>query len=336
LGKEEMKRICVIGAGAWGTAMAAVLAEKSKRRVYLVGHDDAYVKQMAKKRENPKFLPGYKFHDAIEITTDGAMAIADAQLILSGVPSKYLRSTWSELGPLAPKGAPIVSLTKGIENKTFRRSTEIIREYVGRKNQVTCLSGPSHAEEVAKGLPTTVTIATPNLKLAAILQKEISTPTFRAYTNRDLFGVEFSGAMKNVIALAAGINDGLGFGDNTKSALLTRGLAEIITLGCAMGAKRKTFYGMAGVGDLITTAFSPFGRNRAVGERLGKGETLEDILATSAHVAEGVETTRSVYNLAKGMKIEMPITSEVFQVLFKKKDPRTAVSRLMTRRYKGE
>lgn len=331
-----MKRICVIGAGGWGTAMAAVLAEKTKRRVYLVGHDEAYVKKMAKTRKNPKFLPGYVLHDAIEVTTDAAMAIADAELILSGIPSKYLRKTWDVLGPLAPKGTPIVSLTKGIENKTFKRSTEIIREYVGRKNPVTCLSGPSHAEEVAKGLPTTVTIATPNLELAAKLQKEISTPSFRAYTNRDLFGVEFSGAMKNVIALAAGINDGLGFGDNTKSALLTRGLAEIISLGCAMGATRKTFYGMAGVGDLITTAFSPFGRNRAVGERIGKGESLEQILASSPHVAEGVETTRSVYNLANEMKIDMPITGEVYRVLFKNKDPKAAVSHLMTRQYKGE
>ena len=331
-----MRTICVVGAGGWGTAMAAVMAEKTRRQVYLVGHEAGQVDAMKKKRENRGFLPGYRLHRNIRPTLDGEEAIQEADLILSAVPTKYLRSTWEALASLTRRGVAIVSLTKGIENKTFLRPTEIIREYVGRRNPVACLSGPSHAEEVARGLPTTVTIAASNRALMEVLQKEISTPFFRVYTNRDLFGVEFSGAMKNVIALAAGINDGLGFGDNTKSALLTRGLAEIISLGSALGAKRKTFYGMAGVGDLITTAFSPFGRNRAVGERIGRGETLNEILASSLTVAEGVGTTRSVYNLARKLKIDMPITQEVYKVLFRKKDPRKAVSQLMTRRYKGE
>ncbi len=331
-----MKTICVIGAGGWGTAMAAIMAEKPNRRILLVGHDELYVKKMQKKRENTIFLPGYKFHPSFEITTDAEGSIQEADTILSAVPTKYLRKTWEELGHLAPKGIPIVSLTKGIENKSFLRPTEVIKEYVGRKNPVVCLSGPSHAEEVAKMLPTTVTISSHNKALNQRLQKEISTPSFRAYTNEDLFGVEFSGALKNIIALAAGITDGLGFGDNTKSALLTRGLAEIISLGCALGAKRKTFYGMAGVGDLMTTAFSPFGRNRAVGERLGRGETLQDILGETPKVAEGVGTTRSVFNLAKKKSIDMPITTQVYHVLFRNKDPRKAVTHLMTRRYKGE
>lgn len=204
------------------------------------------------------------------------------------------------------------------------------------RNPVAVLSGPSHAEEVARGMPTTVTIACSRKELGESLRKEFSSPRFRVYTNKDLFGVEFSGAMKNVIALAAGIVDGLGFGDNTKAALLTRGLAEIVKLGTAMGAKRKTFYGMAGVGDLITTAFSPFGRNRAVGERIGRGETLEQILATTKKVAEGVGTTRAVHELSRKLDIEMPITTEVYRVLFKAKDPRVALTQLMTRKGKDE
>lgn len=328
------KKIAVIGAGGWGTAVGGLLADKG-HEVVLVAHDPEHLAEMKKKRENVTFLSGYRLPDSIELTLDGAASLEGADIVVSAVPTKYLRTTWEPLAPQVPKKAPIVSLTKGIEVKTFRRPTEIIHEFLPR-HPVAVLSGPSHAEEVAKGMPTTVTIACTNKELGERLRREFSTPRFRVYTNKDLFGVEFSGAMKNVIALAAGIVDGLGFGDNTKSALLTRGLAEIVTLGTELGARRKTFYGMAGIGDLITTAFSPHGRNRAVGERIGKGETLEQILASTKKVAEGVGTTRAVRELARKMDIEMPITTEVFRVLFKGKDPRVALTQLMTRKGKDE
>ncbi|MCB9833397.1 MAG: NAD(P)-dependent glycerol-3-phosphate dehydrogenase [Planctomycetes bacterium] len=328
------KRIAVIGAGGWGTAVAGVLADKG-HEVELVAHDPEHLREMIERRENVTFLPGYRIPEPIRLGLDGSAALRGADIVVSAVPTKYLRTTWSVLAAATPKRAPVVSLTKGIETKTFLRASEIIHEYLPR-NPVAVLSGPSHAEEVAQGMPTTVTIASRGRELGESLQRAFSTARFRVYTNKDLFGVEFSGAMKNVIALAAGIVDGLGFGDNTKSALLTRGLAEIVALGTALGAKRKTFYGMAGVGDLITTAFSPHGRNRAVGERIGRGETLEAILATSKKVAEGVGTTRAVHDLARTMKIEMPITTEVFRVLFKDKDPRLALTQLMTRKGKDE
>ena len=328
------KKVAVIGAGGWGTATAGLLAEKGMQ-VIMVSHNADHLKTLQTKRESLPFLPGYKLPKNLEVTLDGHDALAKAELVLSAVPTKYLRKTWNNLGPAVAPRIPIVSLSKGIENKTFQRPSEIIAEYVS-DNPVAVLSGPSHAEEVAKHMPTTVAIAAKNSLVAAQLQEDFATPNFRVYTNSDLFGVEFGGAMKNVVSLAAGMVDGLGFGDNTKAALLTRGLNEIITLGCALGAKRKTFYGMSGVGDLITTAFSPFGRNRAVGERIGKGETLTEILASTQKVAEGIWTTKSIHNLAKKMGIEMPITTEVYRVLFRRKDPRRAVTQLMMRAGKGE
>ena len=249
--------------------------------------------------------------------------------------SSDVRRTWNRLARHLPEGVPITSLTKGIENKTFMRPTEILAEYAP-DHRLAVLSGPSHAEEVARMMPTTVTVASSSRALCRELQELCSTPTFRVYTNSDVLGVEIGAAMKNVVAIAAGIVDGLGFGDNTKAALLTRGLAEIQALGLALGARKKTFHGMAGIGDLITTAFSPHGRNRAVGERIGKGEKLADIIASTPKVAEGVGTTRSVHNLARRLEVEMPITTEVWRVLFRGKDPRKAVTELMLRKGKNE
>ncbi|MCA9319475.1 MAG: NAD(P)-dependent glycerol-3-phosphate dehydrogenase [Planctomycetes bacterium] len=329
-----MTKFAVIGAGGWGTAMAILLAQRS-HEVTLLGHDDAHVSAFCTSRTNLPFLPGCRVPEEVLITTDAKRALEGAEHVLSVVPSSYLRKTWEKLAELVPEGASITSLTKGIENGTSKRPTEIIAEYAAG-HDLAVLSGPSHAEEAARFMPTTVTIAAKKSRLARRLQSEMGTESLRVYTNADVIGVELGGAMKNVIALAAGIVDGLGFGDNTKAALLTRGLSEIITFGHALGAKVKTFHGLAGIGDLITTAFSPHGRNRAVGERIGRGEKLDEILASTPKVAEGVPTTRSAHDLAKKLGIEMPITTEVYRVLFKNKDPRRAVTELMTRQGKDE
>lgn len=330
----KLERIAVIGAGGWGTAVAGILAEKGLD-VVMVGHDDAYVKRMTRTRKNTKFLPGYHIPDSVEMTTDGAAAVADCDVALSVVPTRWVRETWKELGPLTRRRAPIVSLTKGVENRTLLRPSEIIHD-LAPGHTVAVLTGPSHAEEVVHGQPTTVTVGARSKALSRDLRTLFTTATFRAYSSTDVIGLELGGAVKNVIALAAGMLDGLGCGDNTKSALLTRGLAEIVELGCAMGARRKTFYGMAGVGDLITTAISPFGRNRAVGERIGKGEKLDDILASMEMVCEGVGTTKSVVALAKRHEVEMPITREVHRVLFRGKDPKKALADLMLRATRDE
>ncbi len=327
-------RYAIIGAGSWGTAVARLLAEKGLD-VTMVGHDRASVDAINADRENAKFLPGFALPENLVVTTDAAVALESADIALSVVPTRWVRRTWRQLQRLVRPGLPLISLTKGIENKTLLRPTEILKNLCPR-SPVACLSGPSHAEEVARNMPTTVTVASGNRRLREMAQADLSTAVFRVYTNTDVLGVELGGAMKNVIALAAGMVDGLGFGDNTKAALLTRGLAEMSELGRAMGARRNTFMGMAGVGDLITTAFSPFGRNRAVGERLGRGETLKEILDSMVMVVEGVGTTRSLNTLANRMNVEMPITRQVHLILSRGKDPRRAVTELMNRRQRGE
>jgi glycerol-3-phosphate dehydrogenase (NAD(P)+) len=234
-----------------------------------------------------------------------------------------------------PQDTPLVSLVKGLENHTFRRPTEIALEVLGPRS-VAVLSGPSHAEEVARGLPTTLVAASEDLPLARSIQQAFSTERFRVYTNLDLVGVELAAALKNVIGIAAGINDGLGFGDNSKSALLTRGLAEMARFGVALGARADTFWGLAGMGDLITTCISKHGRNRAIGERLARGERLSDIQASTAMVAEGVFTARSVYEKSQRMGLPMPISTEVYRVLYEQKNPRAAVNDLMLRELRSE
>lgn len=328
------RKIAVIGAGGWGTATGGLLAEKGFE-VSLLGHDQDHIATLLKTRQNDRFLEGYRFPESLHPTLDADACLGGADTILSVVPTKYLRKTWKRLAPRVGPKIPIVSLTKGIENKTFLRPTEIIAEYLPQ-NPLAVLSGPSHAEEVARKLPTTVTIAARSKKVATQLQEDFGTESFRAYRNTDVFGVEFGGAMKNVVAIAAGVLDGLELGDNTKAALLTRGLAEIVDLGTHLGARRATLYGMSGMGDLITTAFSPFGRNRALGERIGRGEKLADILADSVKVAEGVGTTKSVHALAKQEGIEMPITEQVYLALFRNKRPENAIRDLMSRAWRAE
>jgi glycerol-3-phosphate dehydrogenase (NAD(P)+) len=254
---------------------------------------------------------------------------------VAAIPTAFLRETLAGMAAEVPPGVPALSVVKGIEQGTFARPSEVIVQTLGPR-PVAVLSGPSHAEEIAKGLPASVVVASDDEALAARVRDALNGPTFRVYTNDDVLGVEMSGAMKNILGVAAGICDGLGFGDNAKAALLTRGLVEIARFSCDMGAKPSTFLGLAGVGDVITTCYSPFGRNRAVGMKIGRGATLAEALAGMADVAEGVTTARSVHALARSRGVAMPITDEVYRILHENKPPRAAVTDLMLRLPKVE
>lgn len=327
--------ILVIGDGAWGTTLASLLSRKGNA-VTLWGAFPAYAAEVARTRENVKFLPGVAIPEAVRIVSRDAGPLRPFDLAVAAVPTQFLRATLkASAAQFGPGIAGIVSVAKGIENETLERPSEILRDVLAPA-RLAVLSGPSHAEEVARDLPTTVVAASADEAFSREVQQTFSTERFRVYTSRDVIGVELAGALKNVIAIAAGICDGLGFGDNSKSALLTRGLVEIARLGEAMGAKRSTFAGLAGMGDLITTCYSPFGRNLAVGRAVGKGEKLADVLARMEMVAEGVPTTRSARALAAKQNIVMPITEEVYRMLFENKSPKRAVSDLMQRDLRPE
>jgi glycerol-3-phosphate dehydrogenase (NAD(P)+) len=327
-------RFAVLGSGAWGTAISMILAQNPAHRVALWSARPEHTAWHAQ-RENARLLPGVAIPASILLTTDIAQAAEAADLLIAAVPTAFLRSTLERIAPALPKETPLLSLAKGLENSTFRRPTEIALEVLGAR-AVAVLSGPSHAEEVARGLPTTLVAASDDLALARSVQQWFSTGRFRVYTNLDLVGVELAGALKNVIGIAAGISDGLGLGDNSKSALLTRGLAEMARFGVALAANAQTFWGLAGMGDLITTCISRHGRNRAVGERLGKGEKLAAIQASTSMIAEGVFTARSVFEKSRQTGIPMPISSEVYRVLYEDKNPRDAVNDLMVRELRSE
>jgi len=313
-----------------GTACAIVLAEKPEQRVSLWARNADHASEMVKTRENKRLLPGITIPDSIEVTSDISAAVADSDLLVMAVPTAFLRNCLSEISADLTDDRPVVSVIKGIENETFQRPSEIIGEVLGSR-AVVSLSGPSHAEEITRRLPASVVAASGDLALARRVQQTFTTDRFRVYTNIDIIGVELAAALKNVIAIAAGICDGLGYGDNAKSALMTRGLVEMTRFGTSLGAEAQTFTGLAGMGDLITTCASPYSRNRKVGERLGAGETLEEILESMDAVAEGVWTTRSVHELAEQRGIEMPITAEVFSVLFEDKQAAEATNSLMMR-----
>lgn len=325
----------ILGAGGWGTAVAMVLAQNPHHRVTLWCARPEHAGPLLQQRENVRFLPGVAIPESIQLTTDIEAAVRGADLLVTAIPTIYLRDTLVRVAAQVPQSCPILSLTKGLEISTFLRPTEIIAQVLGER-RLAVLSGPSHAEEVARGLPTTLVAASEDFELARWVQRRFSTERFRVYTNLDLVGVELAGALKNIISIAAGINDGLGFGDNAKSALLTRGLAEMARFGVALGAEQPTFWGLAGMGDLITTCISRHGRNRQVGLRIGQGEKLADILTGMTMVAEGVFTARSVHEKAAHMGIAMPITNEVYRMLYENKDPRRAVTDLMLREPKGE
>ncbi len=331
---NKQEKILILGTGGWGTALSILLHNKGFK-VTLWGSTPDYVEFLKKNRENTKYLQGIQIPTDLNITSNIDDAQSKVNLIVAAIPTPYVRKIIKNLKNHYIPGTPIVSVTKGIENETLMRGSEIIRDILG-KQPIALLLGPSHAEEVARRLPTTVVVASEDMKLAKEVQNIFMTNRFRVYTNTDVTGVELGASVKNVIAIAAGICDGLGFGNNSKSALITRGLAEIIRLGVAMGGQRDTFSGLTGLGDLITTCVSPYGRNRSVGEQIAKGKKLTQILEEMDQVAEGILTTKSVYKLANKFNAEMPITREIYNVLFENKDPMKAVNELMVRDPKSE
>jgi glycerol-3-phosphate dehydrogenase (NAD(P)+) len=293
--------------------------------------------EMARRRENVRFLPGVKLPDALEVSADDAAAVAGADFALAAVPSQFIRPVWRRLASHVPAGLPICSLAKGIENHTLLRPTQVLADVLSASRPpLAALSGPSIAPEVAQRLPATVAVASADAALAETVQSAISRPYFRAYTNPDLVGLELAGATKNIIAIAAGILDGIGAGANAKAALLTRGLAEISRLGVALGARPETFAGLGGMGDLVTTCFSPIGRNRSFGEAVGRGATVQQALAAAHGVVEGVATTASVVELARREGVEMPLTEAAYEVLFGGRGAREAIIGLMARPLKAE
>ncbi len=350
------ENISIIGDGGMATVIAILLCGKREDsiqrsadtktnalrdtryaiRVRMWGYDRRQLADIEKSRENKKFLPGYKLPEAVVFEPADEKITAGADLLVSAIPCQYMRSVWNRLKNYVPEDVPIVSVTKGIENGTLLRPTQIISDVLGEKLKTAVLSGPTIADELARELPATACVACSDESLAKDIQHIFNCPWLRVYTNTDIVGVELASACKNIIAIAAGIIDGVGAGDNTKAALLTRGLAEITRLGVAMGAKPQTFAGLAGLGDLVTTCISPKGRNRSFGERIGKGQTVEQAQSATESVVEGITTCKSVVALADRYSIEMPITQAVYEVLFEDKPVQTAIVDLMTRRLKAE
>ena len=334
----EAGKIAVIGAGSWGTALAILLANKGLE-VALWGRDAAAMNAMQAARENVKYLPGHHFPQNLAATADPARAAERADCALMVVPSHGYRAVFRGFLPHLPANIPVVSATKGIENESLHSMTQVMAEEsaaVGKTVDLAVLSGPSFAEETAAGQPTAVTVACADGERAAALQRLFSFERFRVYSSTDVTGLEISGAMKNVIAIGAGIAEGLGYGLNARAALITRGLAEITRLGLALGADARTFAGLSGLGDLVLTCTGALSRNRAVGLKLGAGKRLNDILAEMRMVAEGVKTTRSCRQLANQHGVDMPILEQTHAVLYEGKGCGDAVAELLGRDLKGE
>lgn len=330
-----MQRITILGSGSMSTACAILLASQPGVQITLWGRDAGRIAEIRQSRENTRLLPGARIPDCVEITHDPDLACRGADCYIVGIPTQFLREGLRPLRDFIEPGRPLISVVKGIENASLLRPSQILEaELPG--HPVVALSGPSHAEEVAHRMPSSVVLGGHDVTLLKQVQQLFATDRFRVYTNTDIIGVELGGALKNVIAIAAGIGDGLGYGDNAKAALITRGIVEMTRFGVSSGAQEKTFAGLAGLGDLMTTCFSPFGRNRAVGVRLGRGETLTQILSSMNAVAEGVQTSRSVCDLARQIGIEMPITQQVFRVLFEGLSPRDGTDALMRRPARDE
>lgn len=323
-------KITILGSGGMATACAVLLAEHAGEMVSIWTRTAKRARELTDDRENRRLLPGVPIPAAVEVTSAINEAVEGAELLVVAIPTKFLRETLAPISAQVGQNMPMVSVAKGLEVGTLMRPSQIIADVLGPRD-VVALGGPSHAEEIARGLPASVVAASPNMELARRVQSLFNTDRFRVYTNLDIVGVELAGAIKNVIAIAAGICDGLGFGDNAKSALVTRGLVEMIRFGTALGAEAATFSGLAGIGDLMTTCFSGFSRNRHVGQCLGQGQPLANIVAEMNGVAEGVTTTRGVFDLSARKGIEMPITAEVYAVLFEGKPPRETTAALMLR-----
>lgn len=327
--------ITILGDGGWGTTLAIILSQKGFK-VTLWGAFPEYSTYLNRKRINTKFLPGITIPKNVEITSNLACAFLDKDIVIFAIPSQHLRSVLRKIKKLKfNRKALYVSVIKGIEIATLQRMSEVIKDELGNI-RLAVLSGPTIAHEVALGIPTTAVVAAHDKQLRKTIQSVFMTNKFRIYTNPDVVGVELGGSLKNVIAIACGACDGLGFGANTKAAILSRGLAEISRLGQAMGAKISTFSGLSGLGDLVTTCISPFSRNRSLGEAIGKGSSLKQVEAHMQMVAEGVPTAKSAYSLSRKYKVAMPITKEVYAVLYQNKSPLKAVKDLMTRAKKEE
>jgi glycerol-3-phosphate dehydrogenase (NAD(P)+) len=334
--------IAILGAGSWAIALSVLLHKRSPT-VAMWEYNPAEARALAETRELPKKLPGILVPAEVKVTSDIAEAVNCAEIVVCAVPSQTMRSTMKHLAASVERTrldaiTGFVIVAKGIETTTLKLMSDVLVEEIPglRNDRIVVLSGPSHAEEVSRNIPTTVVAASENSALALSIQETFSTESFRVYTNPDMRGVELSGSVKNVIAIAAGMCDGLGFGDNTKGALLTRGIAEMMRLGQKLNAHPSTFSGLAGIGDLITTCISRHSRNRKMGELIASGLTREQALGQMTMVAEGVETTRSVYQLSQKLGIEMPITREVYKTLFENKNARAAARDLMSRESKPE
>lgn len=329
-----MAKISVLGSGSWGLALALLL-HNNGHEVLLWSARPENARKLREKRENPDRLPGVRLPDEIDVLTDMERALKDVDVTVLAVASPYIRSTAHKMAPFVCKDQKIVNVAKGIEEKTLKTLSEVIEEEIPQGN-VAVLSGPSHAEEVGRGLPTTCVISAHSQETAEYLQSIFMSPVFRVYTTPDILGVEIGGALKNVIALAAGTADGLGYGDNTKAALITRGITEIGRLGKKMGAQMETFYGLSGIGDLIVTCASKHSRNRKAGYLIGQGYTMEEAMKEVQMVVEGVYSARAARELAEKYEVEMPIITEVNRVLFEGKSAAEAVMDLMLRDKKVE
>lgn len=328
-----MADISIIGSGGWGTAIAVMLA-KNGHSVTLWSYTDEESAALAKYHENKPYLPGVKIPDGIRFTSDISDCSA-ADIIITATPSHAMRNTAKSLAPYAKQGQLILNISKGLEEDTHFTMSQILRCELPQC-EIAVMSGPSHAEEVSRGIPTTNVVAAANEDTANYIQDIIMNPLFRVYTNSDMIGVELGGALKNVIALCAGVSDGLGLGDNTKAALMTRGIVEIARLGTAMGAKAETFNGLSGIGDLIVTCTSMHSRNRRAGILIGKGKTCEEACAEVKMVVEGVRTCRAAKELADKLGVEMPIVNQAYSVLFKGSSASDAIASLMQRSKKHE
>ncbi len=353
-----MSRIAILGSGAWGTALALSLHRRGGHQIALWAHSPEFAQQILDAGENAQFFPGFRIPSAVTVTGDCAAA-SQAEIVVSVIPSEFLRSTFSRIGPHLHQGQIVLSATKGVEDRTFLRMTEVIADCLAQKSPIAqsaaptlpapltpptplslpigALSGPSFALEVAQGQPTAITVAFSDPEVAALIQQEFSSETLRLYTSTDVIGVELGGALKNVIAIAAGIAVGVGLGHNSTAALITRGIVEITRLAVACGARRETLAGLSGVGDLVLTCTGSLSRNRTVGQALGQGRKLPEILSSlGGKVAEGVLTTRAALGLARKHGVEMPITEQMELILNEGKDPRQAIRALMLRPGKEE
>lgn len=327
-------KITLCGGGSWGTAIARLLSNKGHELNFYIRNKEV-IEDIRKNKENTKYLPGAKFEKEINLTNNLDSVLEDIEVFIIAVPTSSIREVLTSIKGKISKDVIIVNLSKGIEVESLDRISEISSEIL-KDNPFVALSGPSHAEEVGKDIPTTLVASSENLKVAQTIQHEFSTPIFRIYTNLDLVGVEMGGALKNIIALAAGMNDGLAYGDNSKAALMTRGIYEMSKLGISLGANPHTFNGLSGIGDLIVTCTSMHSRNRRAGILIGEGKSMEEACNEVGQVVEGVKTVKSAYKLAKLKNIEMPITNALYKVLYEGYDPNKAVYELMTRENKDE